>query len=211
MRFTSVRDPFCDDASAYPPNAAGFTSDATGKVAYQMVLAPLGITGVTGTSPSGGGPITWSFSQTQAPKLPWLWNQSRGFERYRILRATAIFVGNVGQNVTGRVGITSSTDLNDSLLSNFGQTTGGKVWDLASSGSKELRFAVDVDSSWKRVANSTALYTGTTLLPVSTANDSLFSIVNLLVNGAPANTLVGNLFFEYDVEFRDPANITMNG
>jgi len=52
--------------------------------------------------------------------------------------------------------------------------------------------------------------TGNTLVPVSTGNDLSCTNWFVTVNGAASNTLVGSLYAEFDVEFKDPISYGVN-
>jgi len=203
------------NAASLTPSVYSVSTDATGAFTASLALSPLGISGVQYSVPSpntAGTAIVPTIVTSLAPYLPWLYNQSRGFERYRVLRAVAIFVSSVGSTSTGRVLLDSSTDFADTVSVNgISTSTGGKVFDLGSGAVKEMRFTMDVDTSWKKVSSATQLVSGIgTVLPVNTVNDLLFTTMFVTVSGGPASTPCGSVFVEYDVEFRDPISFGAN-
>lgn len=209
--FRNVRDIVCDDATQNPPISTQVATDANGNWTSQIAFAPLGVSYSTFTT---NGTVVSVGTGLLSPRLPWLYNTSRNFERYRVTRAVLIFVGNVGSTSVGRLIMDSTTDYADAGTGvTIGTSAGGKVFDLASSASKELRFNMDVDTTWKKVSSYTALKPGgaNTLLQINSANDLLFSVGVLGVIGGPASVpQAGNFCIEYDVEFRDPITWTAN-
>jgi len=215
--FRRIRDPLVNDASNLSPSAVALVADGSGNANLTYALSPLGISGLTATSTSATGPINFLSTAFYAPYLPWLYNQARNFERYRVLSATLIITGNVGSSATGRMLVDSSTDIADNVTPvTVGLSTGGLVFDVASLAAKEKRFQLDVDSSWKKVSNRTYTAPSVTLaLPTSSANDLLFSNIYISVVGATASGTAGsftvaNFAMEYDVEFRDPISYGAN-
>lgn len=214
--FRNIRDPVVGNAASTSPTIYGMNTDGTGTFTTSLNFSPLGFSGLIFSVPSpntAGTQIIPSIGTVASPYLPWLYNQSRGFERYRITRCTAIWVGNQGSNTTGRVMLDSSTDYADAAtLINLATSTGGKVWDLGTAASKELRFPCDVDTSWKKVSSATALLSATSsyYTPVNSVNDLSFTTVFISVVGAPASVNAGSLFMEYDVEFKDPISFPSN-
>lgn len=205
--YHNVRDPLVVNASASSLVSADIVTDANGNFTVTHALTPLGISGIKLVSGS------FNYSTWSAPKLPWMYGQARQFERYRVLRATLIFTGSVASTSTARIMMSSDTDLIDSLTPpTIATSSGGRVFNLSQSASKDLRLQLDVDSSWKKVSNNTALLgsTGMDILVVNSSNDLLFSVVNVVVAGGPVSTNIGSLAVEYDVEFRDPIAPTAN-
>lgn len=202
--FRGVRDMLTNDGSDSSSLSYTISTDANGAATAAFGLAPLGIKSVIATAT--GSTVSWTSTVTSPPRLPWLWNQARNFERYRVTRAVLCFIGNVGSTTTGRILLDSSTDYADlTTPQTLGLGAGGRMFDLASSASKELRFQMDVDTSWKKVSASTVLTsTSNSIIPVNSVNDLIFSAGFVTIVGGPGTQLVGNLVLEYDVEFRDP-------
>lgn len=215
--FRGVRDPLVGDASNLAPIALPFTADASGNASYQLILSPLGVTGPQlqmPSSTSAGTPIAIVPGLIQRPLLPWLYNQSRGFERYRITRARLIFVSNMGSTATGRILMDSTTDYADATTGvTVGTNTGGKVFDLASGAAREFSFNLDIDSTWKKVSNQTFVVASATIMAVtSSINDLQFStiIVAAIGTSASSGATIGSFFLDYDVEFKDPIAYGVN-
>lgn len=211
--FRKIRDPVVADASSgSSPAAYAVAVNSSGDYNGNLSFCPFGYRGLSTANAVAGQPTTFSEYVSENAHLPWLYNQARNFERYRILNATLVVVGNVGSTATGRMVLQSSTDLADILGSNtVGLSSGGKVIDLAILASKDQRFPLDVDSSWKKCSSRLYVFnsTATGAIPVSTVNDLMFSGLNCTVvggtsNGTSAAFTAANFFLEYDVEFRDP-------
>jgi hypothetical protein len=206
--YRNVRDPVINDATTNPPSIQALTTDSSGNLITNFPFAPLGVTSVVLSSPSGGGTVTVNPAAIAGPKLPWLYNTAKNFERFRVTRAVLIVVGNLGQTVTGRIMLGSTTDFNDLLTAtNLGASSGNKIFDLSSLASREARFNMDVDTAWKKCSAgslvASPLYSNL-VLSVGTMNDQLFTCSIINVSSGPASTNVGNMFLEYDVEFKDP-------
>lgn len=208
--FRKVRDPWVQDATASSPSMWNITSASDGTTIFQYPVTVLPVVGVTVTV--SGSSITWASAPAYSAGLPWLYNQARNFERYRVLNATLIFVSNLGSTATGRLSISTTTDIADLIPApSIATSTGGKVFDLAQGASKEFRLPMDVDSSWKKVSRNTMITSsGGALASANSINDLIFSAVNVTGVGMPASTTVGNFFIEYDVEFKDPVSWTFN-
>lgn len=210
--YRNVRDPITTNALSASPAMFSATTNSLGAWSNQFILAPLGVNGVVIVSAAAGSPSTFQSASIFSPLLPWLYNTSRNFERYRVTRAVLIFVSNVGSTTTGQLMMDTTTDSQDLTTPATASTSsGGKVFDLATASSKELRFQCDVDSSWKKVSNQTyATYNTNTLSIGNSVNDLLFTCPVLAINGGPASTAVGNFYVEYDVQFRDPISFAAN-
>lgn len=217
--FRSVRDPIVLDATQAGSGMVALVTNATGGATLSLLFSPFGVYSLSTSNVEAGKQVVFGQSQVTNTLLPWLYNQSRNFERYRVTRAVIIAVGNVGSTATGRLMMDSSTDFTDATTPiTLGTSTGGKVWDVANMASKELRFALDVDSSWKKVSRSTFIFnpSGTVATPVNTVNDLSFSTAFISCVGASAggtvadNTTIANFYLEYDVEFKDPISFGVN-
>lgn len=213
--FRGIRDVIVSNAASSTPAVFPMNTDSSGNYAGSLTLCPLGFSGLTFNVPTpntAGTQIVPSITGIVSPYLPWLFNQSRGFERYRVTRCVLVWVSNVGSTVTGRIMLDSSTDYADVVsATGISTSTGGKTFDLASGATKEFRFPTDVDTSWKKVSSATQLVTTAGLVfPVSTVNDLAFTTVFVNIAGGPASTNAGSLFVEYDVEFKDPISYPAN-
>lgn len=218
--FRRIRDPFVTDAGNANPTALNLSTDASGNATTYLTVAPLGLRAIQASNSSASGPITFQQVPFIAAPLPWLYGQSRNFERYRMLNATIVVVGSVGSNATGRISLVSTTDYADvNTITNVGLSAGGKVFDIASLSGKEQRFALDVDTSWKKVSATVVSIgsSGTALLPTSNYNDLIATNVQIGIYGYTASggssvvaTNFLSFFLEYDVEFRDPISFGAN-
>lgn len=210
--FKRVKDPLVTDASnGASPTAIDLVVGSSGTGASVYALSPFGIAGVTATAAAGGA-VSFSSSNFYSAYLPWLYNQARNFERYRVLSATLVIIGSVGSTATGRVVVTSSTDVVDyNSPPQVGLSTGGVVFDLSTLASKERRIPLRVDSSWKVASSRTVVVANSSSLaiPINTANDLLFTnfsvnVVGGTANGSSGSFTAANYMLEYDVEFKDP-------
>lgn len=214
--FRGIRDPLVSNATSLTPTVYTMNTDGAGAFSGSICLSPLGISGLVFSVPNpntAGTAIVPSIITMFSPFLPWLYNQAKGFEQYRVTRATAIWVSNLGSTTTGRLMLDSSTDYSDAVTANgISTSTGGKVFDLASGASREFRFQMDVDSSWKKVSGATSLVTtpSNIVCPVNSINDLSFSTVFVTITGGPNSTNCGSMFVDYDVEFKDPISFGAN-
>lgn len=216
--FRRIRDPVVSDATnGATPAALTLSTDASGNANTTLVLCPFGLQAVGVLSGTGASTTFGNFPYFPAT-LPWLYNQARNFERYRVLNATLILIGNVGSSATGRVVVDSSTDAADNISPiTIGTSTGGKVFDLANLSNKEYRFPLDVDSAWKKCSSRLCGFSadGTKFFPLNTMNDLIFSnayvaIVSGSTGGTPSAFAAMNFAVEYDVEFTDPVSFGVN-
>lgn len=208
--FRNVRDPVVVDANS--PNAviANITTDAGGNSDTAISFSPLGLQSVknlNGATPSS--------DFLEAPRLGWLHNTARNFSSYRVLRANLVYTSLLGSTATGRIGFYSSTDFADGVTtSTLGNMPNARVVDLAMGASKEIRYNLAVDSSWKKVSSQTLsivnAYGPLFLLNFNTVNDLIFSQLSVVVAGGPVSSAVGSLAIEYDVEFKGPIGIGLN-
>lgn len=218
--FQAVRDPVVTDASnGANPSMFSLVTDSSGNSNASFILSPFGVAGLSTNNATAGSQTVFTSTTTTSPALPWLYNQARNFERYRVTRAVVIAVGSVGSTASGRLLLDSSTDAADTVSAiNVATSTGGKVFDVAALSSRELRFNLDVDSSWKKCSSRTYLLngSGTVAIPVNHVNDLSFCTLFVGCFGATAagSTAVGTsicqFFLEYDVEFRDPISYGAN-
>lgn len=214
--FRGVRDPLVNNSAATTPVVYSMNTDGAGAFSGSVCLSPLGISGLVFSVPNpntAGTAIVPSITTMFSPFLPWLYNQAKGFEQFRVTRATAIWVSNLGSTATGRVMLDSSTDYADAVSANgISTSTGGKVFDLASGASKEFRHQMDVDSSWKKCSSATLLVStpSNIVTPVNSINDLSFTTIFVTITGGPNSTNCGSLFVDYDVEFKDPISFGAN-
>lgn len=219
--FRGVRDPLVINASiGNNPSMISLTTDGSGNGQQFVSLAPFGFAGVSTGNAVAGQPITFVSTSFQSPTLPWLYNQARNFERYRVTRAVLIAVGNLGSTATGRILLDSSTDASDNISAiTTATSTGGKVFDVGSLANKEARLQLDVDTAWKKCSSRTfgVDTNSTTLVPLNSVNDLIFSNIYIGCTGVSATsaapvtgTIVAQFYVEYDVEFRDPISYGVN-
>jgi len=212
--FNNIRDVVVADASnGASPNIYQLVSDPSGNGTLGLSLSPFGYQTVTGTASSATGPLNFASTQSIAPVLPWLYNQARNFEGYRVTNATLIIVGNVGSTATGRISVVSSRDYVDYGVNHgIALAVGGITFDISTLSTKERRFPLDVDSSWKICSSRTAaiLSGGQAFVPVNSVNDLLFTNFDIDVAGASASTILATFNVEYTVEFRGPISYGAN-
>ena len=211
--YRRIRDPLCQDASINAPSMLPVTSNGSGTTNGVVALNPFGIEVPALTVSAGALSATNTFWDTA--HLPWFFSTARNFEKYRVLNATLIFVGNIGSVSTGALTVVSTTDITDYVkkIVTPATSTGGKTIDLATAATREQRFPLDIDSRWKLCSASTTYVTNgavQTLYTLNSMNDLTFSVIDYVVVGAPATTNVGSFYVEYDVEFRDPTSFVMN-
>lgn len=215
--FRGVRDVLVEDASVVGSKPVPLTTGAQGTVSYNGFLSCSGMN----TVPLGAA--TASYANTvylvTPPRMNWLLNTSKNFGSFRVTRANLVFIGNVGSTATGKVVMFASRDVVD-VSQNISVSTsqGGKVFDLASAATRELRIPMPVDPSWKKVTNVTCVRgdsypwggDASSVIQINSVNDLIFSAFAVTVVGGPANADIGSLLVEYDVEFRDPISISIN-
>jgi len=204
------------------PQAGGITitTGSTGVANYAGVFAPMGLTSVNVTS--SGGFTQGTIGNLFPPTLRGLYLKATGFQWYRVTRAKLIFVGNVGSTTAGNVvlaGYTDPSDVNQIAYAAFVSGPNTKVFDLASTSSREASVPLPVDSSWKRC--SSLLTTVGNVYPYNAANAACFATVNTVadlsfgawavyVTGAGATVPVGSIYLDYDVEFKGPIDPAVN-
>jgi len=208
--FRNVRDPVVIDANAATPTIANIVTDGGGNSDTALSFSPLGLQTVKDLDTA-----TPSSQFLETPRLGWLHNTARNFSSYRILRANLVYTSLLGSTATGRIAFYSSTDFADGVtLATLGNMPNARVVDLAMGASKEIRYNLTVDSSWKKVSSQTlSIVTGygpNLLLNFNTVNDIIFSQLSVVVAGGPVSSAVGSLSIEYDVEFKGPIGIGLN-
>lgn len=222
--YRNVREPILVDGNNINSAVAELRVDPNATQATSAAfLCPVGamspVLTVNGTNVTVGDNTTCI-----KPRLRWLFTVAANFTRYRVTRATLVFIGNTGSTATGTVTVLASRDigdLNSTVQVAYAQGGGAKVFDLASSANKEQRLAMPVDSAWKKVSSTTAAkgtavpFDGFTnqLLTMNSVNDLGFTGYTALLAGYTAQataTTAGSFFIEYDVEFDGPVSVTMN-
>lgn len=222
--FRNVREPVLDSVTNNSVITLQVAPNATTATATKA-FAPIGLTAPTLTV-NGTNVVVQTGAQSYilGAGLRWLYNTSVNFGSYRITRATLIFVGSVGTTYTGQLILTTFRDVMDASSTPqvaFAIGSGAKVFDLATSGSKELRISMPIDTSWKKVSNalcypgSVVPFYGATnqLINVNSINDLCFGAFSAQVVGAPllsGTTTVGTFFLDYDVEFKEPESSSLN-
>lgn len=188
--------------------------DSNGAGSVQHLLNPLGLNASSFVSAAYQAP-----TQVDPQHLRWLGSQADGFANYRVTRAKLVFVSNVGSTVSGKVILSSSNDASDCLATPTSSlVVKGRQFDLAFGSSKEISIPLDIDSSWKKVGfflTSPANVRPFNGLPsqmiiLNSLNDLCFGSFTVAVVGGPASTNVGNLFIDYDVEFKNPVSPQTN-
>jgi hypothetical protein len=212
--YRGVRDIMLNDARAAA--VTPLMTSASGVVSTIGAIVPMALT--VPQSISGG--VSGSYDTVLYGRNAWLSNTARNFQSYRITRATLIFVGSVGSNATGTLNMFASRDYADAaagIQTAYVVGRDSKSFDLASSAGKELKLPMPVDTSWKKITGELAVlgnvgFAGSaySVVQLNTINDLVATSFAVQVVGGPASTNVGALYLDYDVEFRDPINITMN-
>lgn len=184
------------------------------------VLAPCGLTStqVVANAYTRGTP-----GNICSPPLRGLYSRAIDFQWYRVTRAKLVFVGSVSSNIGGIISMAGYSDPFDVTNITLTATVSGpstKTFDMASASTKELSIPVPVDSSWKKC--SSVLTVPGDVYPFVAANSSALAVVNSVSDlafgavsiawqtDAPANTNLGRIFLDYDVEFRGPIDFGIN-
>jgi len=201
--YSRVTDPIVNSVYSNPLVMSSVTTNASGDASTHISLSPQGVTAWNTT--------TSAKVQVESPQLPWLYNASRNFARYRILRANVILVSNVGTTSPGNISIKSTSDYSDAGVEIAQTLTGGNEFSLASIASRNKSVALQVDTAWKKVTSETTRLLSTGLVSLNTVNDLAFSNISLRVAGGPVSTIVANMYIEYDVEFANPVAVAYNG
>lgn len=192
------------DASAATIAATPLAGDVV--ISNNYPLCPLGFNGI-GLSGS-----TIVASAPTKPYLPFLYSTGKNFQEYRVTRAVLVFVSNRSSTDAGRVSLGGSKDAVDAggASQQFGLVN-GKQYDLATlSSSKEGRFNLPVDSSWKRVSALCFGNINGSWSPYNSVNDLCFSNAFIFTTGTSGSANIGTLYVEYDVEFRGPISLGLN-
>jgi len=223
--FRGIREVVCVDAISSAALSIVQLPGTTSATAF-VTFSPLGLS--TSAMTVSGSNVVVSGTQTNlvAPSMRWLYNTSQNFGKYRVTRATVSFVGNVGTTTTGQLVVTGFKDVFDATTTpQVAYATGpnARVFDLASSGSKELKIPIPVDSSWKKVSKILSVNGTVTpflgfsnqVVSVNTVNDLAFGAMTAQLVGAPSNSgssniVVGTFFIDYDVEFGEPESSFLN-
>jgi len=210
--FRGVREPILADANT---NAVlNLNTDTNGGASCQVCLNSMGMVTPILTSGTYGTPMV-----VDKVHLKWLASQAEGFAWYRITRARLYFVSNLGSTATGTILLTGFSDVNDvNLLVQTAYINNGKQFDLASGAARDISIQLPIDTSWKKVGAVLATPAnvkpynglGTQLIQVNSANDICFGAINVNMYGAPASVNAGQLFLDYDVEFKNPVAPSMN-
>lgn len=197
------------------------TSNAGGAGNGATVLTSMGLTSVVLTSGNFSVPSTGVYNVLR-PALRGMYNRASDFQWYRVTRAKLIFVGNVGSTATGTITLAAYTDPSDVELNTNAPFISGantRVFDIANAANKELSVPVPVDSSWKKVtsvlaspgnAYPYAAADATSFVPVNTVCDLSFGAVQWTCANAGASVSLGNLYLEYDVEYKAPIDASVN-
>lgn len=202
-RFNNVADPLVLSAYAASPAQIVLTSDATGYGRGSIRLAPIGVNAVEFS--------TGAQTTLESPHLPWMYQTSRNFGSFRILRANLIVVGNTGANVPGSITIHSTRDFSDTSGVVSSVLVGGVQFDVSSLATKNRVIPLQVDSSWKKVTNTTSTAANGIIIPVNSVNDLVFTNITWIVTSGPVDTGIATGYIEYDVEFINPVATGYNG
>ena len=142
--------------------------------------------------------------------LKWFSTTSSNFREYRVLNATLRFVGNVTSTTVGNFSVFSSrneADVFSGAVPGYSTMPGGTS--VASLATKDQRFRLNIDSSWKPVSYSTlgALTDQVTFYPLNSVDTLSFCSFAVSNNSGAA---LGIMYLDYDVEFRGPINPSLN-
>jgi len=208
--YRNIRDPLVVDATQATLTINNITTDGSGSSDKSFSLSPLGVQTVTALNTT-----TPSSVYLEVPHLPWLLSTARNFSSYRILRANLVYTSLLGSTSTGRVSFYSSPDFADGIpLATLGNLVNSRTVDMSTGAFKEIRYNLNIDSSWKKITSQTlsivSTFGPTTPLSLNTVNDLIFSQLVVVVAGGPASTAIGSLNIEYDVEFKGPVGVGIN-
>jgi len=219
--FVGCRDVIIGGNAATSQQPATAFTNSAGSFGQVWPLCPLGLTTAVYTSSAYtiGTP-----GNVSPPILRGLYNRAVTFQWYRITRAKLVFVGNVGSTSTGTLTLAGYTDPIDvaapTTIPTVSNSTATKVFDLASSSTKELSISIPIDSAWKKVSSillepaGASPFSGnstTMLVPVNSVADLCFGAISVAVAGGPASAAVGNMYIDYDVEFKGVIDLSLNG
>lgn len=217
-RFTGLREVVLTGGTGgLTSNALAINTNAGGTTSGSFSLCPLGLS----AAKLAAGVYTNGTNNVCSPPLRGLYNRGLDFQMYRVLRAKLVFVGATGSTTSGIITLVGYTSVIDvSLSTGLAQLSGPntKSFDLAIGSAKELSVPIPVDTSWKKVSsflsvpgNSAPFFGGTdTAAVVASADDLCFGAVSYVVGSAPANSYMGTLFIDYDVEFRGVIDSSVN-
>lgn len=205
--FRGIREPLVDSPSSRV--VVKIVSGTDGTASLGIVLSPLGLQSVKLSS------TVFTNFIVAAPRLQWLYNNAQNFGMYRVTRAKLVFVGNTGSTTSGTLNMFGSADPADSdnINTAFVQGPNSRSYDLAQASSKELSIMVPVDTTWKKcsaILSSPSSTDSTVFIPYASVADLAFGVIQVQAVSAPASTNLGNLFLDYDVEFKDPMSLALN-
>lgn len=218
--FKNCRDVIIGGNAATTTQPATAFTNSAGSFGQVWPLSPVGLSTAVYTSSTYTQGTTGNVCP---PILRGLYNRSIDFQWYRVTRAKLVFVGNVGSTAVGTLTLAGYTDPMDvstpTNIPTVSNTQYTKVFDLASSSSKELSISIPVDSTWKKVSSillmpgGVAPFSGsstTMLVPVNSVGDLCFGGISVTVAGGPASAGVGNMYIDYDVEFKGVIDVSLN-
>lgn len=206
--FRGIREPLVNNPT--DKQVISLTTTSNNYTSLSLVLTPIGLMSVKLSS------TVFTAVKSDDPHLMWLNTNAQNFGYYRVTRAKLVFIGNSGSTTSGTLNLFGSADPADStsnIQTAFLAGPGAKSFDLASTASKEASLTIPVDSSWKKVSQilmRPAMSDSTIITPFNSLGDLSFATIQAQVVGVPLNTNLGNLFLDYDVEFKDPLSVSMN-
>lgn len=219
--YKGLREPFLTPGPRANASTSVFylTADSSGNANFAQILAPLGLTSVTlGASAYTAGTL----GNVTGPPLRGLYNRCVDFQWYRVTRAKLVFVSAVGSTVIGQVtlaGYTDPADVAASTIQTYLSGTGTRTFDLASASTREISVPIPVDSTWKKCSSVLSVpgnsypYTGASagsLASVANVSDLSFGAVQCNLAAGTANQYVGTLHLDYDIEFKNPIDFSIN-
>lgn len=196
-----------------------FTTAVDGSAGFGQILCPLGLTSTTlGASSYTQGTL----GNVTGPPLRGLYNRSLDFQWYRVTRAKFVFISSLGSTVTGVLSLSAYSDPSDVTNGSptiYSASVNNRVFDLSTASHKEVSVPVPVDSAWKKCTTiltqpgNVFPFTGAnagSLAVVNTVADLSFGAVSAYIQSAPASTLIGGFYLDYDVEFKNPIDNGVN-
>lgn len=206
-------------------NAFTATTDANGNGNFAQVLTPLGVTSATlgASSYTDGTP-----GNVTGPAMRGFFYKASQFQMYRVTRAKLVFVSALGNNAYGSITMAAYTDPADVASNTYDitlATANTRKFDVANASAKEISIPVPVDTSWKKVSTyltrpgniypMTAATAGSLAVYATIADISFgaLSVVWQQVGTAgttTAGSVVGQFQLDYDVEFKNPIDQSLN-
>lgn len=222
-KFSGCRDALTQGGTGAAPATTmqPISTNASGNGSGNATLCPVGLTAPR-LNASGIVYDTPSVGNVAGPQMRGLYYKALDFQWYRVTRAKLVFVGVQGSTATGTITLAAYTDPLDASSNTTASTVSSastRTFDIANSSSRELSVPIPVDTSWKKVTSYTMVradappFFGASngLVAVNSVADLAFAGISWYVAGsAVSQPTVGNLFIDYDVEFKSPIDFSLN-